>query len=728
MPIFKHTSKMLNKLRNKISEDDNSEQEIGGDDHVPYSYEVSVVTPSYKGENHIIRVLNSIKNQTLPYDLFEVIIIINGELDGTKELVETFNLNNPELNLRIFYSKLASASNARNIGIQTAKGRYITFVDDDDYVSPNYLDELYKNAASNRIVMARMEDVDEANSICPCDPNKEIDDGIIKDPYTNINRYFSFNACKLIPSNQLKKIMFDVKLTSGEDIVFFADLISSNDFEVYVVKKESTAIYYRVLRSDSVSRKPISYKFNVEDRLTVIEKLNKNLTETDNSDHINGIKIRINAQTTFINKYLKEYPNEYNRVVESIKELNLEYFNMKELNKNLAKRLVISFSFLPFKDISAYSIGKRIFNDGNIVDIVHNNMNPLRKVDENSSKLTEGYLGSDRIINSVPTFGNWKHIQKFSKLGIEIIGKLTKENGGYKEIYSYSMYPASNFLAFNYKIEHPEVKWIVEFSDQLIYNTIGDVINATIPDTETLTKINDLLNENGFPEDSTGRIFFLNEYLAYAFADELIFPTENQKEYMLDKFPYKEILGSIQDKTKIIAPSILECKFYSLIHQDYKLNDDIVNFAYFDSLYEGINLEQVYIATETLKESFKDKFMIHIFTKNPDRFKDSVTGLVNDGLLKINPAVNFLEFLNLTTKFDCLIVTDQKTKKTKQLNPFMPFRLADYIGSGTDIWGICEEGSAMSFQDIKYKSNMYDPISNQEILLKIIEDHLRRKF
>ena len=728
MPIFKRTSNMLNHLRSKISEESNSAQEISNNAQMSYLYEVSVVIPSYKGENHIIRLLDSMKNQTLTYDSFELIIIINGELDSTKDLVEEFKLNNPDLNLQISYSKLANASNARNIGIQTAKGRYITFIDDDDYVSSNYLEELYKNANDNRIVMAPMEDMDEKTHIIHPNSYKNVADGIINDPYTNIGRYFSFTACKLIPSSKLKHINFDTELTSGEDIVFFANLITSNNFEVYMVKKESKAIYYRLLRSDSVSRKPMSFKFNVEDRLTVIKKLNNCLYKTEDSDHNNGLKLRINAQTSFINKYLKVNQNEYNKVLESIKKLNLNYFNMKELNKNLAKKLYITFSFLPYNDISSYIIGKRIFNDGNIVDVISNNMDPLRRIDETSSNITEEYLGRNQLINSVPTFGNWKHIQKFCEHGLNSLNKLIKQNNGYEEIYSYSMYPASNFLAFKYKLEHPEVKWTVEISDQLIYETIGDVVNATIDDTDVINKINSLLEEKGFPKDSTGKIFFLNEYLAYAFADEIIFPSKNLKEYMLDKFPLKDIIKSFEKKIKIISPPALKCKCYSLIPKDYSLNSDIVNFAYFESNYEKIYLEQVYRTIKSLKDSLKDKFMIHIFTNNPEGFKRSVTGLVDEGCLNINPQVNFLEFLNLTTKFDCLIVTDQKTKQSKPSNPFLPSRFCDYVGSGTDIWGICEEGSALSLQDMKYKSDIYDSLSIQNSFVEIIEHQLRIKF
>ncbi len=89
--------------------------------------------------------------------------------------------------------------------------------------------------------------------------------------------------------------------------------------------------------------------------------------------------------------------------------------------------------------------------------------------------------------------------------------------------------------------------------------------------------------------------------------------------------------------------------------------------------------------------------------------------------------MNFLEFLNLTTKFDCLIVNDTFTKGYKEVNPYLPSKLSDYLGSGSDIWMIYEEGSIMSRYDVKYRSKIGDLESIEDMLQKIIVDHLLQK-
>jgi len=75
-----------------INRDDYPEVKEGqaGSDLDRYKNGVSVITPSYKGKKYILKLLESMKNQTLSYDLFEHIIVINGELDSTPGIIEDF--------------------------------------------------------------------------------------------------------------------------------------------------------------------------------------------------------------------------------------------------------------------------------------------------------------------------------------------------------------------------------------------------------------------------------------------------------------------------------------------------------------------------------------------------------------------------------------------------------------------------------------------------------------
>jgi hypothetical protein len=291
--------------------------------------------------------------------------------------------------------------------------------------------------------------------------------------------------------------------------------------------------------------------------------------------------------------------------------------------------------------------------------------------------------------------------------------------GEYSELYSRAMFPASHFLAFEYKLKYPNVKWVAEFSDPLLYDTEGKIRYSKIEDTEFLNKINRILLNKGFPQYDDN-LFFLCEYLPYLFADVIIFTNKNQKKYMINKFPIREITNIIEEKDQVRKHPTLEKKFYNIIETNYTLDKNYVNLAYFGRDYETRNLDDVFLALHGLKSEYQKKCRIHFFTSDVDGFNESMEcNPIKENLI-VNPYVDFLEFLNLTTKFDCLIVND--AYKTSDINPYLPSKLSDYWGSGTDIWAICEEGSAMSKYNVKYKSFFGDTRSARQTLKQIIQD------
>ena len=128
-------------------------------------------------------------------------------------------------------------------------------------------------------------------------------------------------------------------------------------------------------------------------------------------------------------------------------------------------------------------------------------------------------------------------------------------------------------------------------------------------------------------------------------------------------------------------------------------------------------------------ESFKDKFKLHIFTAEKNFVKRAISNLKMEKNVIINDNIPYLEFLNLTTKFDVLIVSDANTKNYFEINPYLPSKIADYCGSGSDIWGICEEGSMLDkSEDITFKSRLGDFLSSKYIVNKIIFEKINSNY
>ena len=121
---------------------------------------ISAIIPTYKGEEYISKLLDSLINQTIDFNLFEAIFIVNGELDSTPDIIKKYQKNNPDVNIILTESE-KGVCNARNKGIDLASRKYSIFIDDDDFISENYFEELYKYVKPNRIVVGLFYDIDE---------------------------------------------------------------------------------------------------------------------------------------------------------------------------------------------------------------------------------------------------------------------------------------------------------------------------------------------------------------------------------------------------------------------------------------------------------------------------------------------------------------------------------------------------------------------------------------
>jgi poly(ribitol-phosphate) beta-N-acetylglucosaminyltransferase len=734
-------NKLVHKTKENVIGDINSQN---GDEHIIngwlakkddknprgensiYVEGISVITPSYKGEKHILKFLESMENQELSYDLFDIIIVINGELDETPQIVKGFKEKNPKMNIKLRFSEIANVCHARNIAIAEANRKYTTFIDDDDYVSPNYLKEMHNHASENRIVVAGFVDVDENTgkmSQAYVTPELHDNSGIVEDAFNKIPGALTVCTSKLMPTDKVKQTRYNEELKNGVDTPFYCSLYSKNKFEFYVIDKEKKAVYYRLYRDNSLSRRPLSYEFNVVDRLKVIKDLDSTRKISEDIPIKNFIKGKIDAQTSvFINRYLAKNPQDVGRVCRDVANFNLDYFPYHLMNKDLAKKLVISYNFPPYVCTSGNNMAKLICEKEEIVDVIHNKLE--RAVDEKLNLIADEFIDKKILLETPYTFNEWNKMKQFCDKGMERINKIVKTKGEYEEIYSLTLFPASHLLAFEYKIKYPNVKWTAEFDDPIMHDIKGNIRTTSNVDLEYLGKVNKLLHQQGFPKHEEGSLIFLCEYLPYVFADELVFCNENQKKFMISEFPYQEIVDIIEKKSRIESHPIPRKGFYNVIESDYELDDNFVNLAYFGSFYETRNLNDVFIALYGLNYDIRIKCKVHFFTSDPESFKEQIECIPVNAHIEVNPYVNFFEFLNLTKKFDCLIVNDADTKDYMGVNPYVPSKLSDYLGSGTDIWIIYEEGSVMSKYDVGYKSILNDIKSTRKTLQKIIFDHL----
>ena len=106
---------------------------------------ISVIVPIYNVSPYLRLCLESIEKQT--YQHFEVLLINDGSRDNSKDICLEFVERDKRF--KFIEQQNAGLSAARNTGILNAKGEFLTFIDGDDFIESNYLEELYGTALKN---------------------------------------------------------------------------------------------------------------------------------------------------------------------------------------------------------------------------------------------------------------------------------------------------------------------------------------------------------------------------------------------------------------------------------------------------------------------------------------------------------------------------------------------------------------------------------------------------
>ena len=212
---------------------------------------ISVIIPTYQPKEYLWQCLDSLSNQDFPKSDFEIIIVLNGCCEPWLSQIKDF-ISSRKANWVVLQTDEGGVSNARNTGLDIAKGEYVSFLDDDDYVSPNYLSLLYEAVAPDCIAVARpVAFYDNTGVIWKEYPitllyEKNAYRKVV--PPSKARRYFSGPCMKLIPMSFIQDRRFNPKFRIGEDGLFNY-LISDNIKKVSFASPD--AVYYRRYREGS---------------------------------------------------------------------------------------------------------------------------------------------------------------------------------------------------------------------------------------------------------------------------------------------------------------------------------------------------------------------------------------------------------------------------------------------------------------------------------------------
>jgi glycosyltransferase involved in cell wall biosynthesis len=238
---------------------------------------ISVIIPLYNSEDYIIEAIDSILNQT--YRSIEIIVINDGSTDNSSFLVQ--DLKNPQV--KLINTPNYGASKARNIGIQNANGTYIQFLDADDLLSSNKIEEQVKILESNsRIDLCFCKTIvftNTSNKETNQEVNSEIFDFEFISGIELLKKLLGINnkVFMILPSAYLvkKEIIenageWDEALTLDDDGEFFSRILDCS--KTVAFDRKSTNYYRKFHTTNSLSQR-IGIRYMESEIKSVMKKI-----------------------------------------------------------------------------------------------------------------------------------------------------------------------------------------------------------------------------------------------------------------------------------------------------------------------------------------------------------------------------------------------------------------------------------------------------------------------
>ena len=221
---------------------------------------VSIIVPIYKAEQWLHRCVDSILVQTMTD--FELLLIDDGSPDKSGEICDEYATKDSRI--RVFHKENGGVSSARNLGLDNAKGKWITFVDSDDSVGVKFLEKFFikDNGEIDLVVsgLKRIQKGVETSCISLKDSEFTLPLGL-KTLFDDLNILeYGFTGGKLFRTNIVKenKIYFDERISYSEDLLFVLNyllhiegvrFLSSCDYE-YQLESSVLSTRYNSFESE----------------------------------------------------------------------------------------------------------------------------------------------------------------------------------------------------------------------------------------------------------------------------------------------------------------------------------------------------------------------------------------------------------------------------------------------------------------------------------------------
>ena len=321
---------------------------------------VSIIVPVYKSEETLTRCVESLLAQT--YEDIEILLVVEAPPDGSGILAE--ELAKRDTRIRILNQKNEGVSNARNFGLQNAKGEYIRFVDSDDYVLPDSVEILVKVMEKTMADMViagfhhlyfgrrilKNPGLKECSMVYEvADEKVQVFSGSAVEEETYIYELYQTGFLNMPWNKLFKKSMiqeqFRRELNLGEDLLF--NLAYMEQVKTFAVVQASVCEYIQDDRGTTLSTKRRENKLKLT--LEFYEEVKKAFSKLYASR--NGSKILRNKLVSEFLDDVEGLAFEKSMSKAEKKQLIARYQDALEVIRNEAREEVISLQLLDYKII-----------------------------------------------------------------------------------------------------------------------------------------------------------------------------------------------------------------------------------------------------------------------------------------------------------------------------------------------------------------------------------------
>ncbi|WP_379968174.1 glycosyltransferase family 2 protein [Epilithonimonas sp. UC225_85] len=244
---------------------------------------VSIIVPVYNVELYLEKCLLSLVKQTLKE--IEILVVNDGSTDKSQSIIEDFQNKYPD-KIFGFVKENGGLSDARNFGIDRARGEYLGFVDSDDYVSETMFEEMYNLAEKHNAEMAicNLQKVNEDGSVTQkLTQLPGFQEKIILEDHLSVFSDISYFACNKLFRRELFSEKRFKKGIHFEDIELIPQILLDCNILVFTPN-----FHYQYLeRQDSISK---SHTMNGLDILKAVETVETYFNKSRFSQHKEALK------------------------------------------------------------------------------------------------------------------------------------------------------------------------------------------------------------------------------------------------------------------------------------------------------------------------------------------------------------------------------------------------------------------------------------------------------